>query len=105
MKRIMFFMMTVFWISTGFVQAGEIERIQGKGEIVVSLNKGYPPFCMTVNDELTGLDVDLAQMIAEHLGVKAKFILPELYKEQIPKPLANKIRQEEHTLANPFLTG
>ena len=34
--------------STGTL-AGEIERIQAKGEIVVSLNRGYPPFSMIID--------------------------------------------------------
>ena len=45
---------------------------------------------MEVNNEKTALDVDLAKLIAEHLGVKAKFIIPDLYKDQIPKLLAGE---------------
>jgi polar amino acid transport system substrate-binding protein len=72
------------------IEAGEIERIQQKGQIVVSLNKGYPPFAMKIKDQLTGLDVDLARLIATYLGVEAKFIQPAKYEEQIPKLLAGE---------------
>ncbi len=72
------------------VQAGEIERIQAKGEISVSLNRGTPPFCMEVKGELTGVDVDLARLLANYLGVKTKFVLPDAYEEHIPRLLAGE---------------
>jgi polar amino acid transport system substrate-binding protein len=70
--------------------AGELEQIKEKGEIVVSLNKGYPPFAIVDNGKFQGLDVDLAKLIADYLGVKARFVAPELYKDQIPKLLAGE---------------
>jgi polar amino acid transport system substrate-binding protein len=71
-------------------QAGEIERIQAKGEIVVSLNRGTPPFCMEVKGELTGLDVDLALLLADYLGVKPRFFFPDDFEEHIPRLLAGE---------------
>ena len=70
--------------------AGEIERIQSKGEIVVSLNRGYPPFSMIIDNKLRGLDVDLTSLMADYLGVKMRFIRPETYDQQIPKLLAGE---------------
>jgi len=72
------------------LQAGEIERIKQKGEIIVSLNTGYPPFSMEVKGERIGLDVDLAKLLAQSLGVKVKFLIPELFGDQIPKLLAGQ---------------
>jgi polar amino acid transport system substrate-binding protein len=71
-------------------QAGEIERIQAKGEILVSLNRGTPPFCMEIKGELIGLDVSLGRLIADALGVKPRFVFPGNYEEQIPKLLAGE---------------
>jgi polar amino acid transport system substrate-binding protein len=71
-------------VCTAVGHAGEIERIQAKGELVVSLNKGYPPFSMLINDQPAGLDVDLAYLLAEYLGVKVRFIRPDQYDQQIP---------------------
>ncbi len=68
-------------------RAGEIERIQAKGELVVSLNKGYPPFSMLIDGQPTGLDVDLARLLADYLSVKVRFIRPESYDQQIPRLL------------------
>lgn len=76
----------IAWLST--VNAGEIERIQAKGELVVSLNKGYPPFSMLIDGKPAGLDVDLARLLASYLDVKVRFIRPETYDQQIPRLLS-----------------
>jgi polar amino acid transport system substrate-binding protein len=75
---------------TSPLYAGEVEQIQAKGEIVVSLNRDYPPFVMMTDGQLSGLDVDLATLLAEYLGVKVRFIQPETYDQQIPKLLAGE---------------
>lgn len=72
------------------LQAGEIDRIQAKGELVVSLNRGYPPFSMERDAKPYGLDVDIARLLADYLKVKVRFIRPQLYEEQIPRLLAGE---------------
>ena len=71
-------------------QAGEIDRIRQAGVITVSLNRGYPPFAIPKADTIIGLDVDLAHLLADYLGVKLRFIMPETYDQQIPKLLAGE---------------
>jgi polar amino acid transport system substrate-binding protein len=83
-------MLAILCLASNRAIAGEMERIIQKGEVVISLNNGYPPFAIVEKDSLQGLDVDLGTMIAEHLGVKARFIIPEQYKDQIPKLLAGE---------------
>jgi polar amino acid transport system substrate-binding protein len=92
MKRIFLIILLIVFLGLASTQAGagEIERIIEKGEIVVSLNNGYPPFAIVANENIQGLDADLAKLIADYLDVKVRFILPELYKEQIPKLLAGE---------------
>jgi polar amino acid transport system substrate-binding protein len=68
-------------------RAGEIERIQNTGQVIVSLNRDYPPFSMEKDGEICGLDVDLALLLGHYLGVKVTFIRPETYDQQIPKLL------------------
>ncbi len=75
---------------SGTSPAGEIQRIQAKGELVVSLNKDYPPFSMIVDGQLQGLDVDLSALLAESLGVRVKFIRPATYDLQIPTLVSGK---------------
>ena len=70
--------------------AGEIEAIQARGVLVVSLNKGYPPFAMSSGERLIGLDVDLATLLAKSRGVRVKFIQPESYDQQIPRLLSGE---------------
>jgi polar amino acid transport system substrate-binding protein len=90
MKRALIILLAIPWLALTQASAGEIARIKAKGEIVISVNKGYPPFCVVGEDEIFGLDVDLGRMIADHLGVKAKFIMPDLFKDQIPRLLAGE---------------
>lgn len=70
--------------------AGEIQRIQEKGVITVSLNRDYPPFSMEKAETIFGLDVDIAHLMAEMLDVKVRFIRPETYDQQIPRLLAGE---------------
>lgn len=79
---------SVIWVPV--LWAGEIERIQARGELVVSLNKGYPPFAMMEGERVIGLDADLARLLADYLGVDLRFIWPETYDQQIPRLLAGE---------------
>ena len=90
MKRALIIFFSILSLVLPDAHAGEIDRIRNKGEIMVSVNKGYPPFCIVGKDGITGLDVELARIIADHLGVKVKFIMPDLYKDQIPNLLAGE---------------
>lgn len=53
----------------------ELERIQKRGKLIVAIGKQYqPPFFMrNKQNELFGFDVDMAQDIANRLGVKLEF--------------------------------
>lgn len=92
MKSIRWLIILILCLASGAtcLYAGELDRIQARGEIVVSLNRDYPPFAMMIDDQLSGLDVDLATLLAEFLGVKIRFIQPETYDQQIPKLLAGE---------------
>jgi polar amino acid transport system substrate-binding protein len=90
MKKIFVFLLALLLLRVPICWSGEIERIQAKGEITVSLNRGYPPFSMEKDGRIFGLDVDLAYLLADYLKVKAKFIRPQTYDQQIPKLLAGE---------------
>jgi len=90
MKKIFIFVIFLLILNTSSAWAGEIERIQAKGEITVSLNRGYPPFAMEKDGKIFGLDVDLANLLADYLDVKVKFIQPKTFDLQIPKLLAGE---------------
>ena len=90
MKKFCVLVLTLLLLIMPPCLAGEIERIQQKGQIIVSLNREYPPFSMEKDGKVIGLDVDLARLLAECLHVKAKFIRPQRYDQQIPKLLAGE---------------
>ena len=90
MKKIIVFALALLLLLAPQCWSGEIERIQKKGEITVSLNRGYPPFSMERDGKLFGLDIDLAILLADYLNVKVKFIRPQTYDLQIPKLLAGE---------------
>ncbi len=90
MKGFNWLLILWFFFTAPFALAGEIEKIQAKGELVVSLNKGYPPFAMVIDNQLRGLDVDLGSLAAEYLGVRVRFVQPETYDRQIPTLLSGE---------------
>ena len=90
MHKFCIFVIALLLLTAAPSRAGEIERIQAKGEITVSLNRGYPPFAMESDGKLFGLDVDLAILLADYLDVKVKFIRPKTFDLQIPKLLAGE---------------
>ena len=47
-----------------------VEKIKEKGELVMLTNAAFPPFEYVDGSEITGVDVEIAQAIADELGVK-----------------------------------
>jgi ABC-type amino acid transport substrate-binding protein len=56
------------------VAQSTLEKVRGRGEIVVGTSGVYPPFEFVEDGKLVGFDIDLGHMIAERLGVKANFV-------------------------------
>jgi polar amino acid transport system substrate-binding protein len=90
MQRMMGWFLAILLLAAPSAPADELQRIRGKGELVVSLNRNTPPFCMEAKGQLVGIDVDLARLMAEEMGVKLKFIFPAAHEEQIPRLLAGE---------------
>lgn len=49
-----------------------LDAIKAKGELVVATNAEYPPFEMMEGEKYVGIDMEVAQIIADKLGVKLK---------------------------------
>ncbi len=49
-----------------------LDSIKAKGELVVATNAEYPPFEMLEGEKFVGIDMEVAQIIADKLGVKLK---------------------------------
>jgi polar amino acid transport system substrate-binding protein len=90
MKRALGWILVILLLGATAAPADELQRIRDKGELVVSLNRDTPPFCMQAHGRLLGIDVDLARLLADALGVKVRFIFPAAYDEQIPRLLAGE---------------
>ncbi len=90
MKRYLILFLFVVLMVPAAAFAGELDRIRQAGVITVSLNRDYPPFSMKAAGRPVGLDVDIAHLLADYLGVKVKFIIPETYDQQIPSLMAEK---------------
>jgi len=54
----------------------DYDVIIARGSIVVGTNSGWPPFEMvnTTTNELEGFDIDLAEMVADYMGVTVDWI-------------------------------
>jgi len=51
-----------------------LDRIKTRGELVIGTSGVYPPFEYVENGVLVGFDIDLGNLVAEKLGVKAQFV-------------------------------
>lgn len=51
-----------------------LDAVKRKGEIVIGTSGVYPPFEYVEAGRLVGFDIDLGEMIAKKLGVKANFV-------------------------------
>ena len=62
------------FVVPGLIPEGEsnlVARIQARGTLIVGTEAGYPPFEMynTTTGEYYGFDIDIAQLVADDLGV------------------------------------
>jgi polar amino acid transport system substrate-binding protein len=61
-----------------------IDRVMGKGELRVGTAGGMPPLNMTTSDgEIIGLEPDIAELMAEAMGVDLKLV-PMPFNELLP---------------------
>ncbi|EFE95182.1 cystine transporter subunit [Serratia odorifera DSM 4582] len=56
-----------------FAAENLLDQVKQRGTLIVGLEGTYPPFSFQGEDgKLTGFEVDFANALAQHLGVKAK---------------------------------
>lgn len=78
MKKIVALLMVValsFALLTGCGNAADkqsVDKIKERGELVVYTNAEFPPFEYLANGKPVGVDIDIAQAIADELGVDLK---------------------------------
>ena len=60
-------------ISNSFADEGLLKKVKERGTLIVGLEGTYPPFSFQGEDgKLTGFEVEFADALAQHMGVKAK---------------------------------
>ncbi|HIR27522.1 MAG TPA: transporter substrate-binding domain-containing protein [Candidatus Choladousia intestinigallinarum] len=68
----------VFCLASGFTSAAEeqnaLERIQESGKLVMATDAAWPPFEFMEGEDVVGVDVAIAQDIADGLGVELEVI-------------------------------
>lgn len=50
-----------------------LDRVRQSGVLRVGLDPTYPPFALAEGDSLSGLEVDVAEALADELGVRTQF--------------------------------
>lgn len=92
--------------STSPIEALSIEEIQEKGELVVGTNAEYPPMEWVIIEDgeskIVGVDVELAQAIADELGVEMVLdnrafdaLIPTLQTKKVDIVIAGMAETEE----------
>ena len=95
MRHINFNFFLLFILISTAIQANEppdIARIKQRGELVVAMYyEDVPPFYMhDTNNQLVGIDVDIANDIAEKLGVKLRLNRNSKTYDEIVQTVANQ---------------
>ncbi|PKE30919.1 cystine ABC transporter substrate-binding protein [Rahnella sp. AA] len=65
--------LTTGLVSNSFADEGLLKKVKDRGTLIVGLEGTYPPFSFQGEDgKLTGFEVEFADALAQHMGVKAK---------------------------------
>ncbi len=92
MKKIIALLMTAVMLTAIFAScsasSSSLDAIQQKGEIVMYTNAAFPPFeYVTDGNTVAGVDVDIAQAIADEIGVE--LVVQNVEFDSIPVAIAN----------------
>lgn len=75
MKRFLAVLLLVSVVAMLFVGCSKTitpDKIKKRGELIVATNAEFPPFEYFEGDNIVGIDMDIAQAIADELGVELK---------------------------------
>ncbi len=83
-KLTVFALSSLFIITAQLAQADALTDIQKSGVLRIAIPQDYAPYGSVNSDmQLQGLDIDVAKLVAKHLGVKAELI-PVMSANRIP---------------------
>ncbi len=78
---------SVFLILIGsnvFAQTGTLERILNDKTLKVGVNPLFEPFSFEKDGNRVGVDIDIAQKLADKLGVELEVVVPDSFSDLIP---------------------
>jgi polar amino acid transport system substrate-binding protein len=79
------------WTASAMAAESTLEQVLKRGKLIVGIGLGAPPFGMyDANKKPTGLDVDLAKLIASELKVEIEWV-DTTSVNRIPYLLTNKV--------------
>jgi putative glutamine transport system substrate-binding protein len=86
MLRILMLLLLVLCTGCGKkeVLPDDLDAINSRGEVIIGVREDARPFGFVQNGELVGYEIDLANIIADRLGVSAKLV-PVTGQERISK--------------------
>jgi polar amino acid transport system substrate-binding protein len=67
-------MMTVAGCASAVMADGETEAIKAEGKVIMTTNAEFEPFEYKDGDQIIGIDAEIAQKIAEKLGVELEIV-------------------------------
>ncbi|MDA0681304.1 MAG: transporter substrate-binding domain-containing protein [Proteobacteria bacterium] len=91
LRKILSMLVILIVAATGTVDARTLDQIIKDGTIRIGVNPNFPPmssFGMT--NQLEGFDIDVGNIIADALGVKAEFVTTEA-AQRVPFLISNRI--------------
>lgn len=90
-SRLILVVICAVLIGPGSLAAGQYEDIRKSGELVVGVKSDYAPYgFLDENENIVGIEPDLAQDIADLLGVKLKLVIASA-TDRIPMLTNGKI--------------
>jgi len=94
----------------GTIFSGTLAEIKARGKLIIGTEPTFPPFeYVSENNEIVGFDIDIAQRIADELGVKLEIqnlpfdsLIPALMSDKIDLIVAGMTITEKRAKAIDF---
>ncbi|MDR1240608.1 MAG: ABC transporter substrate-binding protein/permease [Oscillospiraceae bacterium] len=77
----------VFLFNPVIFASGEVQKIKERGSLILATNAELPPWEFEEGEKVVGVDIDIAQKIAEKLGVSLK--INNISFDALPLEIAN----------------
>ncbi len=76
--------LSIVFGGTVFAQAGTLDNIYSSKTLKVGVNPLFEPFSFEQDGQRVGVDIDIAQELADKLGVELELVVPDNFSDLIP---------------------